>query len=101
MYDSIPALWKKLSIEHRQKVLSIINIAISNDLSPWTNKPFILKLSQFVDLQDVLKLQICHQGTKHDPSMIIGGCTIIEDNDSDEETLLLLPLKFKMILVAY
>ena len=34
MYDAMPALWKNLTIEHRQKVLSIITTAISNDLNP-------------------------------------------------------------------
>jgi len=84
IYDAMPAFWKKLTIEYRQKVLSIITTVISNDLNPWTNKSFILKLSQFVDLRDVPKLRIYHQ-TKHDPSVIIGACTIIENKASDKE----------------
>ena len=78
----MPAFWKHLTVETRHNVLAVINTTTSNNPNPWCDKTFILKVAKYIDLHDVPKLRICHQVTKHDPSVIIGPCSAIDDNET-------------------
>ena len=85
MYDSIPVLWKNLTLANMHNILFNIDAAIAavEGGNPWVDKMHLINLARFVDLKDVPKLRVCHQVAKHDPSVIIR--TRIDMNHSDEE----------------
>ena len=91
MYDAMPAMWKNFTPETRNRILSIINTATLNEPNPWVNKSFLLRLSQFVKIDDVAKLRICHQVAKQDPSVIVthsqGVIANVDDSDDDDSPL--------------
>ena len=88
-YDAIPGFWKQLTIEKRQQVIQRINRITAEEgvEQMWTNKTHLVQLAEFVQQKDVLKLCICHQVAKQDPSVIVGTrqLTITIDNNKDEK----------------
>ena len=72
MYDAMPVLWKRLSIEHRREAIhhieNIYDNAPSDELT-WS-KDNVLSLVKFVPLADVMKLRACYLAAKRDPSLI-------------------------------
>ena len=92
LYDAMPALWKNLTIEERNSIIVTIDKAFSTldeGDTPWNSKDFLLSLSQFVELKNVPKLQVCHQVAKRDPAVITEQRFNLEESSDDcsvEET---------------
>jgi len=75
MCDAMPACWKHLSIEQRHEVVSIIGSIYKEapaDEPVWT-KSNVMRLSQFVPLEDIFKLRACFFAAQRDPSALVGG----------------------------
>ena len=84
LYDATPACWKRLSVEERHDIVSIIDRAhdtAPTDAPVWT-KANVLRLVKYVPLKDVFKLRGCHLAVKRDPSVMIGGSDDVEDDNS-------------------
>jgi hypothetical protein len=77
LYDAMPAVWKRLSVEERHSVLSIIQRVY--DLAKEKNEPLlwltsdVKELAKYCALDDIYKLRACYLTSKVDPSVI---CTV-------------------------
>ena len=78
LFDAMPACWVKMPVEDRHQVLSIIKAiydrAIADEPVLW-EKADVVRLAQYVSLDDVPKLRACYLVAQKDPSVI---CTISE-----------------------
>ena len=74
IYDAMPAFWKAMKVEERQKVLQRIK-TLTNEVGQqmWLDKTHILSLSECVPLNQVPKLRICYQAAQAHPDVIVGS----------------------------
>jgi hypothetical protein len=74
LFDAMPAVWKNLSVEDRHAVVSVIDRFYKDkalDGRPiWTTKN-VLRLVEYVALDDVKKLLYCYLAAKQDPSVFV------------------------------
>jgi hypothetical protein len=82
LYDAMPAVWKKLSVEDRHSVIGIIKRVY--EAAEEKNEPLLWKtsdvkeLAKYVALDDIYKLRACYLTSKIDPGVIVG------DTNEDE-----------------
>ena len=62
LYDEIPAFWNKLTVDHRQEVIQIIDDvykSVPGKKKVWT-KGNVLKLVKYVKLGEIFRLRACY-----------------------------------------
>ncbi|GFH45620.1 hypothetical protein CTEN210_02094 [Chaetoceros tenuissimus] len=72
LYDAMPAVWKDLAIQERQKILKIIKDAYDTapaDAEVWT-KARVIQLAKYVPLSEIHKLRACYFAAEKDPSVV-------------------------------
>ena len=72
LYDAIPACWKKLTVDHRQEGIQIIDDvykSVPENKKVWT-KGNVLKLVKYVKLGEVFRLRACYMTAKKDTTVI-------------------------------
>jgi hypothetical protein len=83
LYDAMPACWKRLTVEQRNKVMGTIREVYKSthvNKRVWT-KQNVFNLVKFVKLDDVFKLRGCFLTANIDPSVIIR----VEEELSEEQ----------------
>lgn len=87
VYDAMPSLWQKMSVEDRHHIISKINClhleVKALDESPWGNKNNVLELNEFAPLDQIIWLRACCLTAKRGSAVI--SQTVEECNDTTVE----------------
>ena len=91
LFDAMPAVWKKLSVEDRHAVVTLIDgFYASNefqDVPIWT-KGNVLQLVKYAPIGDVGKLRSSYLAAKIDPSVFVFDDGIMSPVQPQEEEIL-------------
>ncbi|KAI2510833.1 hypothetical protein MHU86_3619 [Fragilaria crotonensis] len=95
LFDAMPAVWKKLSVEDRHNVVALIDGFYSSsefeDVPIWT-KGNVLQLVKYVPIGDVGKLRSSYLAAKIDPSVFVYDDDMLTvQSRKDEEVSLTVP----------
>ena len=72
MFDAMPAYWKNMIIEQRQKIIQQIDQMSKETADIWTDKTHLLKLTELVEFKQLNTIRICHQVVKQYPGCMVG-----------------------------
>ena len=72
LYDAMPDFWKKLTVDHRQKVIQIIDDVYKSVPAnkKVCTKGNVLKLVKYVKLGELFRLRACYMTAKKDATVI-------------------------------
>lgn len=87
-YDAMPVSWKKMNAETDCTVVCIIDKVIAEapfGTFSWAVKANVLKLVPYCNLDDILRMQICHVVAKKGPGVVLFWKRLIVVDNYDFE----------------